>query len=273
MGAVRLTPLCGDSVMGWCHAGAMDAPVAGHDYPRTLREFNAWFPDEAACLDYLVRLRWPGGFACPMCGLPHVRREAVLAHEQGPESPLRRLPAGRLDHGGDDPRRHPPAACDLVRGRLVRHGHQARGERALAPAGARAGKLRNGLGAAAQAAPGGRDRLHRSLRRLQRSRRGWLHPLSDGDLEQRRPRARGHAARAPDRLAAQAGCSAPTKAPSAPSTSRTTCRSSPSASTAAARPIEACSSTACSSRPFSSSTCPSARSRAGANSAMPYEGA
>jgi transposase-like protein len=48
--------------------GAMDAPVAGCDYPRTLREFNAWFVDEAACLDYLARLRWSGGFACPSCG-------------------------------------------------------------------------------------------------------------------------------------------------------------------------------------------------------------
>jgi predicted RNA-binding Zn-ribbon protein involved in translation (DUF1610 family) len=48
--------------------GVMDGPVAGRDYPRTLREFNAWFPDEAACLEYLVRLRWPGGFACPVCG-------------------------------------------------------------------------------------------------------------------------------------------------------------------------------------------------------------
>jgi transposase-like protein len=47
--------------------GAMDAPVAGRDYPRTLREFNVWLPDEEACLDYLVRLRWPGGFACPVC--------------------------------------------------------------------------------------------------------------------------------------------------------------------------------------------------------------
>lgn len=46
----------------------MDAPVPGRDYPRTLREFNVWFPDEAACLDYLVRLRWPDGFACPLCG-------------------------------------------------------------------------------------------------------------------------------------------------------------------------------------------------------------
>jgi len=48
--------------------GGMDALVAGSDYPRTLREFNAWFPDEEACLDYLVRLRWPGGFICSACG-------------------------------------------------------------------------------------------------------------------------------------------------------------------------------------------------------------
>ena len=48
--------------------GAMDGPVAGIDYPRTLREFNAWFPDDTACLDYLARLRWPGGFACAGCG-------------------------------------------------------------------------------------------------------------------------------------------------------------------------------------------------------------
>ncbi len=47
--------------------GPMDAPVAGRDYPRTLREFNARFVDELACLDYLVRLRGPGGFACPAC--------------------------------------------------------------------------------------------------------------------------------------------------------------------------------------------------------------
>ena len=46
----------------------MDAPVAGRDYPRTLREFSAWFPGEAACVDYLARLRWPAGFVCPVCG-------------------------------------------------------------------------------------------------------------------------------------------------------------------------------------------------------------
>ncbi len=37
------------------------------DYPRTLAEFEAAFRTEAACRDYLVRLRWPEGFRCPRC--------------------------------------------------------------------------------------------------------------------------------------------------------------------------------------------------------------
>jgi len=38
------------------------------DYPRTIAEFEAWFSQEAACRDYLVRMRWPNGFRCPSCG-------------------------------------------------------------------------------------------------------------------------------------------------------------------------------------------------------------
>lgn len=41
---------------------------AGKDYPGTWREFQAWFPDDAACRRYLERLRWPEGFVCPTCG-------------------------------------------------------------------------------------------------------------------------------------------------------------------------------------------------------------
>ena len=37
------------------------------DYPRTVQEFQAWFPDDAACLAYLERLRWANGFSCPGC--------------------------------------------------------------------------------------------------------------------------------------------------------------------------------------------------------------
>jgi transposase-like protein len=43
-------------------------PIGGVDYPRTFQEFRDWFPDEAACLDYLEGLRWPDGFVCPECG-------------------------------------------------------------------------------------------------------------------------------------------------------------------------------------------------------------
>ena len=42
-------------------------PVAGRDYPATWQGFEAWFPDEGACREYLERLRWPDGFECPQC--------------------------------------------------------------------------------------------------------------------------------------------------------------------------------------------------------------
>lgn len=35
--------------------------------PRTLLELQARFPDEAACMEFLRRLRWPEGFVCPRC--------------------------------------------------------------------------------------------------------------------------------------------------------------------------------------------------------------
>lgn len=38
------------------------------DYPRNLLEFEAHFGNEAACREYLFRLRWPEGFRCPRCG-------------------------------------------------------------------------------------------------------------------------------------------------------------------------------------------------------------
>ncbi|MGO9787972.1 MAG: IS1595 family transposase [Solirubrobacteraceae bacterium] len=40
-------------------------PVSGRDYPGSYAELLTWFPDEAACVDYLERLRWPEGFRCP----------------------------------------------------------------------------------------------------------------------------------------------------------------------------------------------------------------
>ncbi len=40
-------------------------PVGGLDYPRTLQEFDEWFPSQSACLEYLTRVRWRDGFRCP----------------------------------------------------------------------------------------------------------------------------------------------------------------------------------------------------------------
>lgn len=42
-------------------------PEAGVDYPETYQDLLAWFPDDAACLDYLEKLRGPEGFICPAC--------------------------------------------------------------------------------------------------------------------------------------------------------------------------------------------------------------
>lgn len=42
-------------------------PVAGQDYPLDVAQLRAWFPTDAACLDYLDWLRWPTGFLCPLC--------------------------------------------------------------------------------------------------------------------------------------------------------------------------------------------------------------
>jgi transposase-like protein len=37
------------------------------EYPETVRDFRAWFPDDVACRGYLERLRWPEGARCPRC--------------------------------------------------------------------------------------------------------------------------------------------------------------------------------------------------------------
>src|SRR4051794_31114872 len=38
------------------------------ELPRSLPEFEARFPDDAACARWLLERRWPGGFRCPACG-------------------------------------------------------------------------------------------------------------------------------------------------------------------------------------------------------------
>ena len=43
-------------------------PIGGIDYPMTFQEFDEWFVNEDACLEYIGKLRWPNGFSCPNCG-------------------------------------------------------------------------------------------------------------------------------------------------------------------------------------------------------------
>lgn len=42
------------------------SPAPG-SYPAFWSDFLRWFPDDAACRDYLDWLRWPDGFRCPHC--------------------------------------------------------------------------------------------------------------------------------------------------------------------------------------------------------------
>ena len=42
-------------------------PIGGVDYPRTIQEFDNWFPSDKECVSYLSKLRWPSGFVCPKC--------------------------------------------------------------------------------------------------------------------------------------------------------------------------------------------------------------
>src|SRR5271166_3803794 len=43
---------------------------AALQFPRSLPEFQRLFPDDAACAEYLEKLRWGDDFVCPRCGVP-----------------------------------------------------------------------------------------------------------------------------------------------------------------------------------------------------------
>ncbi|MGI8569057.1 MAG: transposase [Methylocella sp.] len=44
-------------------------PIGGVDYVRTFREMDNWFARDVKCREYIRRLRWPAGFACPDRGI------------------------------------------------------------------------------------------------------------------------------------------------------------------------------------------------------------
>ena len=43
----------------------VEVALAGRDYPGTLRAFNAWFPDDEACLRYLLGCVGGAGSSAP----------------------------------------------------------------------------------------------------------------------------------------------------------------------------------------------------------------
>ena len=94
---------------------APDRPVAGQDYPVDRAQFDAWFPDEAACLRYLERLSWPDGFICPACdrSQPPWRgsRQRLVCRECGHQTTVT---AGTLFQGTRTPLRLWFAAAWLV---------------------------------------------------------------------------------------------------------------------------------------------------------------
>jgi len=63
------------NILWWLHPLPIPSQVA-----TTRRAGNSYltgFSDEIACLDYLERLRWPTGFACPRCGKWTNRTERI----------------------------------------------------------------------------------------------------------------------------------------------------------------------------------------------------
>ncbi len=54
---------------GVASSGVPKVPRRPADQPRSLMDFQRAFPDEAACADYMERVRWPDGFTCPSCGV------------------------------------------------------------------------------------------------------------------------------------------------------------------------------------------------------------
>lgn len=47
-----------------------ESKITAIDYPRNSLEFQDRFHNDAACSEYLAKLRWGNGFICPRCGHP-----------------------------------------------------------------------------------------------------------------------------------------------------------------------------------------------------------
>src|SRR5665811_1900542 len=118
------------------------------EYPHTVLEFRDWFADDAACGEYLARLRWPEGFRCPMCG-----GAGSLGHGAGFAS-LPGVRSADFGDGRDLVRGHALTLASVVRSALARDQPEKRGQRTGPAAGVGDGELSDGVEFAAQAAPG-----------------------------------------------------------------------------------------------------------------------
>ena len=56
---IEIAPGFPDASDGWRHAALSDKMGI---------PFHQWFRSDAACRDYVRRLRWPNGFVCAECG-------------------------------------------------------------------------------------------------------------------------------------------------------------------------------------------------------------
>jgi len=74
------------------------------DFPKSIIEFQQWFPDEEACIKYLYESRWPDGFICHTCGDTEAyyitTRRAFKCKANGHQT---YLTAGTVIHGSHTP--------------------------------------------------------------------------------------------------------------------------------------------------------------------------
>lgn len=72
-------------------------------FPTTLLELTRMFPDDRACSDYLVGLRWPGGVTCPKCGSATMWRIDAWRRWECPKGHQTSITAGTTMHRTKQP--------------------------------------------------------------------------------------------------------------------------------------------------------------------------
>ena len=117
-----------------------DHPVGGEDYLRTLVEVDERFASEAACEDFLRRLRWPEGFYCPGCGAAGAWETSRGLFRCSSCARQTSVTAGTLFEG------HARTPTPVVPSDVVFHEPETRGECPGAATHPGSGKLPDGLG-------------------------------------------------------------------------------------------------------------------------------